>query len=176
MNPLNSGTRLGTMIVDHICMTMIVAIIAAPGMVYDILQTLRDPEAPPKLFLGNYYLNILAFSLYFCKDIYQGRSIAKRAFKLQLVDARTGMPANSVRCFLRNITSVLWPIEVIVALINNERRLGDFIAGTRLVPFDPNNHQAQVNWSLLVLAILLSVAFTYLAMFYPMELIFGSAG
>jgi uncharacterized RDD family membrane protein YckC len=176
MTPLNAGTRIGSMIVDHFCMTMIVTILCAPGMIYDIFQTLNNPEAPPKLILGNYYVNIFAFSLYFCKDIVQGRSIAKRIFKLQLVNARTGQPAGSIRCLVRNITTILWPIEVAVALVNNERRIGDFIAGTKLVPYDPNAHQTKIRWEFVGLAVLIAIMFTYLLLFYPIEVISRNAG
>lgn len=34
---------------------------------------------------------------------------------------------------LRNITLIIWPVEVVVSLINPGRRLGDFLAGTRVV-------------------------------------------
>lgn len=176
MNTLNSGTRIGTMILDHFAMTFVVMIFAAPGMVYDITQTFGNPDVQPKLFLGNYYLNILAFSLYFNKDIYMGRSIAKRALKLQVVDIRTNKPANPLKCFVRNLTIILWPIEVVVALINNERRIGDFIAGTKLTSFDPEQHKGQVNWALIILAILTSLLVTYLTMFYPIELLFKDSG
>jgi uncharacterized RDD family membrane protein YckC len=176
MNTLNSGTRIGTMLLDHFAMTFVVMIFAAPGMVYDIMQTFGNPDAQPKLFLGNYYLNIFAFSLYFNKDIYLGRSIAKRALKLQVVDIKTNKPANPLKCFVRNLTIVLWPIEVIVGLINNERRIGDFIAGTKLTTFDPEQHKGQANWTLIIIAIVTSMLVTYLTMFYPIELLLKDSG
>lgn len=158
------------MIFDHLAMIFVVMIIAAPGIVYDIFQTFGNSGAEQKLFLGNYYLNILAFSLYFNKDIYLGRSIAKRALKLQVVDISTNKPANPLRCLVRNLTIILWPIEVVVAIINNERRIGDFIAGTKLTTFDPEQHQGQVNWTLIILAVLTSMLVTYFTMIYPIEL------
>ena len=176
MNTLNSGTRIGTMVFDHFTMTFVVMIIAAPGMVYDIVQAFGQPGAQPKLFLGNYYMNIFAFSLYFNKDIYLGRSIAKRTLKLQIVDIRTNKPANPLKCFVRNLTIVLWPIEVIAALMNNERRIGDFIAGTKLAPYDPEQHNGQINLTLVLLGIVASVLVTYLTMFYPIELLFKNSG
>ena len=38
MIALNSGTRLGTMIIDHFFMCFIIMFIVAPGMIYDIIQ------------------------------------------------------------------------------------------------------------------------------------------
>jgi uncharacterized RDD family membrane protein YckC len=172
MNKLNSGTRLATMLLDHVAMIIVIMIVAAPAMVYDMIQIFGDQDAPPKLFLGNYYINIFAFSLYFNKDIYLGRSIAKRILKLQIVDVKTNKPANSLRCLVRNVTIAFWPIEVIFALINNERRIGDYMAGTKLTTFDPGQHQAQVNWLLIIIALVVSMLVAYLIMFFPMELLY----
>src|SRR5688572_6713391 len=133
------------MLVDHVIMIFIIAVVAGPGMAYDIFQTFNDPGAEPKLFLGNYYLNIFAFSLYFNKDIFLGRSPAKRILKFQVVNASTGEPANPLRSLIRNLTIILWPIEAIVALINPGRRIGDYLAGTRLVIHKPEIHHAQFN-------------------------------
>jgi uncharacterized RDD family membrane protein YckC len=172
MNKLNSGTRLATMLLDHVAMIIVIMIVAAPAMAYDMIQIFGDQDAPPKLFLGNYYINIFAFSLYFNKDIYLGRSIAKRILKLQIVDVKTNKPANSLRCLVRNVTIAFWPIEVIFALINNERRIGDYMAGTKLTTFDPGQHQAQVNWLLIIIALVVSMLVAYLIMFFPMELLY----
>jgi uncharacterized RDD family membrane protein YckC len=176
MNKLNAGTRIGSIILDHFVMTFVVMIFAAPGMVYDLVQTFGNPDAQPKLFLGNFYLNIFAFSLYFNKDTFCGRSIAKRVLKLQVVDRRTNKPAGPLRCLVRNLTVLLWPIEVVVALINTERRIGDFIAGTKLTAFDPEQHKEQVNWALVIVAVLASMLVTYWVMFYPIELVVKNSG
>ena len=176
MTTLNSGTRLTTMFLDHFAMCFVITILVAPGMVYDMMQAFGDPNPPHKLFFGNYYLSIFAFSLYFNKDIYVGRSIAKRMLKLQVVDTKTNKPANPLKCFVRNLTVILWPIEGIVALINNERRIGDFLAGTKLTPYDPEQHKANANWPLIILAIMASIIVTYLTMFYPFEVLFENSG
>lgn len=126
--------------------------------------------------LGNYYLNIIAFSLYFNKDIFLGRSIAKRIFKFQIVDAKTNLPANPLRCFVRNITVIAWPIEFIISLINNQRRVGDFIAGTKLVPYSPEEHNVQPNWLLIILALAASILFSYFILFYPIEVLTHGSG
>lgn len=176
MTTLNSGTRLITMLVDHFAMCFVMMILVAPGVIYDMTQAFGNPNTPHKLFLGNYYLNIFAFSLYFNKDIYLGRSIAKRMLKLQIVDIKTNQPANPLKCFVRNLTIILWPIEVIAALINNERRIGDFIAGTKLMPYDSEQHKTEPNWILIIVSIGASMAVTYLTMFYPFEMLFKNSG
>ncbi|MCG8700483.1 MAG: RDD family protein, partial [Bacteroidales bacterium] len=64
------------------------------------------------------------------KDLFNGRSIAKRILKLKIVNHKTNQTAGPLRCLVRNITFPIWPIEIIVILINKNRRIGDFIAGT----------------------------------------------
>ena len=174
MNKLDTGTRIGTMVMDHVIMSFVIFIIAAPGVAYDIFQQINNPD-PPMLMLGNYYLNIFAFSLYFNKDIYLGRSPAKRILGLQLVDIKTGKPASPLKCLIRNLTTVFWPIEFVVSLINHERRIGDFIAGTKLIVYNPEQHSQKPNLTWIALAIFMSIVITYFAFFYPIELFFDSS-
>ncbi|MCD9020142.1 hypothetical protein [Parachryseolinea silvisoli] len=60
--------------------------------------------------------------------------------------------------------------------MNNERRIGDFIAGTKLIPFDPEQHNTQPNWILMLVALIASMAFTYLALFFPFEIFLRTRG
>jgi hypothetical protein len=142
----------------------------------DMAEMFKHPNAQPPLFLGNYYLFALAFSLYFNKDIYLGRILSKRIFKFQVVNFKTNKAANPLRCFIRNSTILFWPIEVLVALINNERRIGDYLAGTKLAIYDPEIHNAPFNWLQALASLLISAIVTYFAIFYPMELFFKSLG
>ena len=88
----------------------------------------------------------LALYFFFCKDCINGRSIAKRVLKLQIIDNKTGESASALKCFIRNIFIIIWPVEGIVALINPSRRIGDYVAGTKLVPFDPSAEQKELNF------------------------------
>jgi uncharacterized RDD family membrane protein YckC len=173
---LDAGTRLGTMFLDHMTMSFVLTIVVAPGLILDMAENFAHSPAQPRIFMGNYYLNIFAFSLYFNKDIYLGRSLGKRILKLQLIDIKTNQPASALKCFIRNLTIIAWPIEGIVALVNNERRIGDFIAGTKLIPFDPEQHNTQPNWILMLVALIASMAFTYLALFLPFEIFLRTRG
>jgi uncharacterized RDD family membrane protein YckC len=67
------------------------------------------------------------------KDYYSGQSVVHRLVGLQIVDNKTLVPANSMKCMLRNITMPIWPLEGLFVLINPKRRLGDFIAGTKII-------------------------------------------
>jgi uncharacterized RDD family membrane protein YckC len=66
------------------------------------------------------------------RDILGNKSIGKRIFKLKIVDKNNGKEAGFVKRFLRNITWLLGPIDIIVFLVSKER-LGDKIVGTSVV-------------------------------------------
>jgi uncharacterized RDD family membrane protein YckC len=89
---------------------------------------------PPLLLLpavgkGGFYALLVP---YLNKDFWQGRSPAKRLLGLHLHEA-TGRPANELRAFLRNVTFLLWPVEVLLLVLGSPKRLGDCLAGTRVV-------------------------------------------
>jgi uncharacterized RDD family membrane protein YckC len=145
---ISVGTRLGTMILDHLFMTIIAMVFFIPGMVSGFSDAFKvsHEQTNPNFMGGTFgYIGILGFALYFCKDIINGRSIAKRILKLQVVDSNTGQPASPIKCFVRNLLCVLWPVEVIVAMTNTNKRLGDRIVGTELVKFDPTIEQPKIN-------------------------------
>ncbi len=70
------------------------------------------------------------------KDFFNSRSIAKRKIGYQLVDQTKGVNASKMQCMIRNITVLIWPIEFFFILITPKRRLGDRIAGTKLIDAD----------------------------------------
>ena len=157
---IDAGTRLGAMILDHFIMTMIMMVFFIPGMISNFANAFKVTHEQTSFdpFGGNLmYLGLLGFAVYFCKDIINGRSIAKRILKLQLVNNSTGQIASPIRCFLRNIFCIIWPIEVIVSMITPSRRLGDRVAGTKLVIYDPSNEQPKVNFG----KILIPLAIAY---------------
>ena len=92
------------------------------------------------LISGNNYEKSLdiAFSYFIAfivlnKDIFNGQSFMKSILGLQVVDKKTGNVASELHCAIRNTTMLLWPIEAVVLLFSPTRRLGDLIAGTKLI-------------------------------------------
>jgi uncharacterized RDD family membrane protein YckC len=159
-NEISAGTRLGAMLLDHFFMTITAVLFFVPGMVSGFAEAFTVSHKPvyTSFISGTAgYIGLLGMALYFCKDIFNGRSIAKRILKLQVVDNTTGQAASPVKCFIRNIFCMVWPVEGIVALGNTSRRLGDRVAGTKLVIFDPASEQPKLN----LLKLLLSVALAY---------------
>jgi uncharacterized RDD family membrane protein YckC len=80
------------------------------------------------------YLNASTYVLFISKDIFQGHSVFKLSHGIQIVDFRTEQPVTELRTVLRNSTLILlFPIEFLVAFVSPKRRIGDLIAGTKLI-------------------------------------------
>lgn len=68
-----------------------------------------------------------------CKDALK-ISVGRFVFKYEINSWKTGEKATVLQKIVRNITLVVWPVEVIVLLASkNGRRLGDMMAGTVVV-------------------------------------------
>ncbi len=164
---ISTGTRLGAMLLDHLFMTMIAMVFFIPGMISgfaDAFNVSHEQTSPNFMGGGFGYLSMLGFAIYFCKDCINGRSIAKRILKLQVVDNSTGQVASPLKCFVRNIFIIIWPIEAIIALTNPSRRLGDRVAGTKLVVFDPTIEQPKVNIGQVLIPVVIAYGLMFLFM------------
>ena len=126
MGEIKLGKRLGSMLIDHISMTIIVAGLGIPLMIMNFF-VLRYFATDLKWLIG-----IIIFGVYFNKDFFNGKSIGKRFTGLIVMKNNGNDVASSLQCFIRNLTIVLWPIEVFISLFSRHKRLGDFIAGTRI--------------------------------------------
>lgn len=119
--------RISAMLLDHFLMCFFIIPIA-------ILFTITAEILGFKLLDGmRFYVWILIFFLYYSKDFFNAKSPAKRIMGYQVINRKTGKPATELQCFVRNFTIVAWPIEVIVGFLNPERRIGDFLANTKIV-------------------------------------------
>ncbi|MEM8897526.1 MAG: RDD family protein [Bacteroidota bacterium] len=162
----SSGMRILSMILDHMVMTFAAMMFFIPGMMSSfssIMEVSHEPRGM-NLFGNMGYLGILGFALYFCKDCLDGRSPAKRALQFQVVNNANGQAASPLRCFIRNIFIILWPLEVIVTLINPGRRIGDFVAGTRVIELSSSPIPAPINYG--QVGISLALAYGLMLMFY----------
>ena len=168
---LDKKNRLVSMLLDHAIMTFVLALFTAPVMIYKMLHLQSDMTSMQEPFFSYNAYEVFAFSLYFNKDIYLGQSFGKRILKFQILDARTNLPANPIKCLIRNFTILLWPVEVIAAIVNPERRIGDYITGTKLAVYEPGV-SSHPHWALMVIAIPLGMLFTFAAWFYPVGLLF----
>lgn len=117
------------MLLDHFFMTFILLI----PMWAIIFYSASGTTLPGQLGAGFQFLFLAALVIYMLKDSFSGKSIAKRILKLQVVDNKAELPATAIQCFVRNILLILWPVEVIFTFFNPQRRIGDFLAGTKVV-------------------------------------------
>ena len=159
------GTRLGSMILDHFIMSFASIII---GMVFVVIILViiaaiiffaedvenSEPIFPVIMFL----LALIVYPIYFNKDAFGGRSPAKRILKLIVVDHKTNEVATPIQTVIRNVTLFFWPVEVIYTLTSPDRRLGDYIAGTRVIE-DDGSKRRRPKASELVLSFLIGMVF-----------------
>lgn len=94
-----------------------------------------NPSVYPDLIIGIIPFSVLIMAM-INKDFYNGKSVAKRIHGYQVIDNKTNGPASEMQCMTRNLTMIIWPLEGLIALFNPSRRLGDFIAGTKLIDSD----------------------------------------
>ena len=156
------GLRLASMLVDHFAMTFIIMAIVMPGFALNMIDALKLNHEPISFGFGAMsFLFAFGFSAYFNKDIFNGRSPAKRILKMQVIDNKTGQVANPIKCLVRNLTIPLWPLEVIFVLFSPKRRLGDTIAGTR-IDYVENPEKTKMDWSKFLIALLIAIGFSAL--------------
>lgn len=99
-----------------------------------------DPEylLRPSIYMFSAYGAILSilwfvFAPLFRDALLGGVSLGKRLFGLRVTD-KSGDKASGMTLILRNITFWLVLLEMILVLCNHGIRLGDMLAGTRVVP------------------------------------------
>jgi len=120
--------RISSMLLDHILMCIIVVPLSI--LIFVIVLNFEN-NLNKWIGIG---LMFLPFFIYLNKDFFNAKSPAKRILGYQVIDRKTKKPASELQCFIRNLTiCIIWPIEVIVGLINSERRIGDFFVNTKVI-------------------------------------------
>jgi uncharacterized RDD family membrane protein YckC len=167
-------TRIGSGMIDYACSTAIAILLSLPLMVsfiYQVHESSTENMAPIPLEGPFLYLSIFGFSLFFSKDIMSARSIGKRLLQLQVRDIKSGEVATPLQCFLRNITLLVWPIELIMIIVNPTRRLGDFIAGTKVEYVHAGVPSYTSSFSRMLLPLSLAFVLTY-SLYLPYKFLY----
>lgn len=152
---LSKGTRIGSMFLDHVIMCFVFFAFSIPSFI----ETFKEPSSQfvnRGLFHFPTLLSLFGFAIYLCKDCIGGQSIAKRILGLQVVDSKNGEVASPIKCFIRNIFCLIWPVEVVITSINPSRRLGDRIAGTKVISANRNSANPGINYFQIIASVLLS--------------------
>ncbi len=154
------GNRLVSMLLDHIVTVMAGMLVAMPIMfsgMGDLLKVSHEQTDMSGTASTTAYAVMFIFALYFFKDSIGGRSAAKRGTKLQVVDNTTGEVASPIKCVIRNIFCLIWPLEILVTFFSPSRRIGDFVASTKVVNYEPTEEKPKLNWAKIAIAALLSI-------------------
>jgi uncharacterized RDD family membrane protein YckC len=86
-------------------------------------------------------VSLMGITISLCKDSLGGQSPCKLHFDLLVVNAKTGKVASPIRCFVRNVFFFFYGLDFILLLLNQgNRKVGDWIAGTRVIHIDPYTH------------------------------------
>lgn len=83
----------------------------------------------PFFVLGTFALN---------KDLVNGQGVVNRHFGYRVVDIVTEGPSTPIKCMLRNLTVIIFPIEFFF-LQRSEKRIGDIMFGTKLLKVEPTS-------------------------------------
>ncbi len=132
---VKTGHRFAGMFIDYMIVFVGLGFGAVLTLVAMDFSDLAMESSYNKAEVVTKWAIIILFALWTAKDVFGSRSLAKRALKQQVLHAKTEAAADPFVSLLRNLLSFIWPVEFIWALINPERRLGDFVAGTRLVSY-----------------------------------------
>jgi len=81
--------------------------------------------------IGNYQSYLILMALGFKDMILKNKSICKRIFNLEVLTIDDKIPSKFV-LFFRNMTMLIWPIEIVLVLFKN-KRIGDIIFKTKVV-------------------------------------------
>jgi uncharacterized RDD family membrane protein YckC len=157
--PVNTGNRIVSMLLDHFFMCIIGFLVFLPGTIHLFSEAFKVSHDPPDFTFFNggiKYYAVFSLALYICKDTINGRSLAKRIMKFQVVDNKTGRVASPMQCMVRNLFIAIWIIEVFVAIANPYRRIGDRVAGTRLVNYDPYLLQPKIDFKKIISPLIVS--------------------
>jgi uncharacterized RDD family membrane protein YckC len=124
--------RLWLLLLGLIMMVVLALIIFIPSFILDVLRGFSIVQHSR---LEDYlveYLIVLILAVYLAKNVRNGQSFTKRTLRLQVLNNTSGEVASPLQTVIRNLTVLIWPVEIIMMMINPSRRIGDYIANTRL--------------------------------------------
>ena len=132
-------TRLKSMFYDYLffCVTS--------PFIFGIFIIPRLYLKSPDLTYTDILFLILVTAYMISKDIFASRSFGKRRTNTYIIDIQTNKTASGVKTILRNITIMIWPLEIVIAIVNPKRRIGDFIAGTKIVQSANKSHKKDID-------------------------------
>ena len=163
MNKINLPKRLASGILDHFIMTAVLTVLLIIVFLLTVFSELNVTHESSGHLDIKYLTIAFAFgiNLYFMKDSVRGRSVGKRATNFQVL-CNNGSAASPLRCFIRDIFIIIWPVEFFVLLFSPSRRLGDIIAGTKVVELSPTSgYHATISFKDIISSIVILILGTF---------------
>lgn len=116
---------------DRLIAQAIDGVVAFVPMLLAVLLVESAPAAAVMLLVGGALWMVFYLLM---ADGFGGRSVGKRLFGIQVVDAESGRPCTFLQSFIRNVVlSALGPIDWLFIFGERQQRLGDRAAGTIVV-------------------------------------------
>lgn len=103
-----------------------------PALIYALIfKSITEVKAVYALI---FVIFVLSFpSLFVVRDVlFKGRSVAKRIFKLRVIDNETNVIPEKKKLVIRNLFFFIYPIEAILLIATN-KSIGDMITNTTVV-------------------------------------------
>ncbi|MDC8003925.1 RDD family protein [Aureisphaera galaxeae] len=162
--------RISSMLLDHIIMTYVIVLPIALVMILGATGVVQLSDRVIEIPF------FVVMFIYFNKDFVNGKSPTKRLMGYRVIDRKTEKPATELQCFIRNLVAIAWPIEAIVGFMNPTRRIGDFIANTKVVRSEKQKLKTiwvelknkEWKWSILLILVVGVVYFYGLNFLMPM--------
>ncbi|NOU93105.1 hypothetical protein GC093_07660 [Paenibacillus sp. LMG 31456] len=126
-------TRLGAFFIDYLLVCIVVAIFSFLISWNIMTQSPMSAENFNKLRKLNYFITAIGLIITMFKDVVNGRSIGKRMTNISVIDSKRNDQVPSIwRLILRNITLLIWPVDLLYFLISGNR-IGDILFSTQVV-------------------------------------------
>ena len=116
--------------IDYLIACSIQAILVMFFLIMPLLESGNNGDINP--IIRVFIISYCSMSFLLIRDIIGKRSIGKIIMKLKIVNKNDGNDSNLSKRFLRNLTWLLGPLDIITFLITKER-LGDKIFGTNVL-------------------------------------------
>ncbi|MDR1238673.1 MAG: RDD family protein [Treponema sp.] len=107
--------RIYAWIIDFVIVCIIQTILMGLFLIMPLLKNIDDINIS-NVMTRQLIITYCSIIYLIVRDIIGKRSIGKRVFKLKIINKSNGNEASILRRFVRNITWILGPIDVIVFL------------------------------------------------------------
>jgi uncharacterized RDD family membrane protein YckC len=123
----SSLSRIAACIIDLFVMTFLMLLIVAIVLGSDHIDNYDRAYIHTILFL----VLITGLILYFSKDSYRGISVGRWIMGIMVRNESDNQVPSYFRLFIRNLFTIIWPVEFIVLLVNSDKkRIADKVSKT----------------------------------------------